>query len=329
MQAEAQALVQEAVLQTAQTAEKKAKKVLSPETIAKKAAAALEKKEAMAAAKALLPICNGFIIKGAKPCTAKAIDGQERCAKHEKMYAQDHPLTKLVPTLESDDARAAMLILQKCKDNLKKVDRAFLEMFASRKIFNPAENVNKFATGGIAEDVFAELVQSLGFEAVNTAATTTVVDISVKVSLTEDKTHILNASLKNSGDIISQPILENYRGESKAEIRELPPTFIIYTEVANKRARIVYLDHAIIQQAYPTLPKEEFNLIVYNKKGADDKQSSLGFRSGFMRSIIPKLPDEYILNATYPAEMLDVLEKKSITLLALAETRRQLAFLAL
>jgi hypothetical protein len=292
-----------------------------------KAAAALAK-EAVLAAKAALPICSGYILKGAKPCTIKAVEGKERCAKHEKIHVQENPLTKLVPTTESDNAKAAMLIFQKCRENADKVDRAFLEMIASRKIFNPAENVNKFATGGIAEDVFAELVQAIGFAAVNTAATSTVVDISVQVPLNngaEDKMHILSASLKNSGDINSQPILENYRGESKTEIRDLPPTFIIYTEVANKRARIVYLDHDIIVQAYPTLTKEELNLIVYNKKGKDDKQASLGFRSGFLRTLIPKLPDEYILNANYPAQIPDILAKKSITLLALAETRRQLA----
>jgi hypothetical protein len=306
-------------------------KFLTPKAIEKKAAAALAKaaaaeaKAAAALAKALLPMCNSFTAKGTKPCTLKAVEGKERCVKHEKIHSQDNPETKLVPTLDSDDAKAAMLILQKCKENAEKVDRAFLEMIASRKIFNPAENVNKFATGGIAEDVFAELVQAIGFEAVNTAATSSVVDISVKVQLAADKTHILSASLKNSGDIKSQPILENYRGESKTDIRDLPPTFIIYTEVTNKRARIVYLDHAIIKQAYPTLTKEELNLIVYNKKGVDDKQSSLGFRSGLLRSLIPKLPDEYILNANYPAQLPDLLEKKSITLLALAETRRQLA----
>jgi hypothetical protein len=161
------------------------------------------------------------------------------------------------------------------------------------------------------------------------AATSTVVDININVLLEESgekKMHLLSASLKNSGDINSQPILENYRGESKTDIRDLPPTFIIYTEVANKRARIVYLDHAIIKQAYKTLSTDELNSIVYNKKGKDDKQSSLGFHSGFLRGFIPKLPDEYILNANYPSVLPSVLEKKSITLLALGETRRQLKF---
>lgn len=288
------------------------------------------KAAAKKAQQALLPTCSGFTKGSTANCTRKAVEGKQRCSIHEKIYVQDHPEVKLVPS-QTDDAFAAMHILQKCRENPEKVDRAFLEMIASRTIFNPAENVNKFATGGIAEDVFTELVQAIGFEAVNVAATSTVVDMSVTVNLPialpeSEKIHILSASLKNSGDINSQPILENYRGESKSEIRELPPTFIIYTEVANKRARIVYLDHAIIRQGYPELNADELNLVVYNKKGKEDKQSSLGFKSGFLRAFIPRLPDEYILNANFPS-VIPGLDKKSITLLALAETRRQLALL--
>ena len=268
-------------------------------------------------------ICNAFTKKGNKCTTKVSVEGKNMCKTHEKIYLQENPDEKLIPS-QRDNSKAAMHILQKCRENSVKVDRIFLEMIASRSIFNPAENINKFATGGIAEDLFTELVQSIGYQAINMAATSKVIDVCVNVNLENDKIHRLEVSLKNSGGINLQPVLENYRGETKSDIRELPPTFIIYTEVSIKRARIVYLDGDIIKQAYPGLNEDELNLVVYNKKGKDDKQSSLGFKSGFLRSFIPRLPDEYILNANYP-QVIPELSKKSITLLALAETRRQLA----
>jgi hypothetical protein len=143
-----------------------------------------------------------------------------------------------------------------------------------------------------------------------------VIDIEVDV---DDQT--IGISLKNSGGIDQQPILENYRGESRAEIRELPPSLIIYTETTLKRARIVYLDHAIIRKAYPDMTPAEFNATVYNKKAEEDKQSSLSFKSGFLKRFIPRLPESYIVNATFPA-VIPKVEKKSITLIALDYVRQ-------
>lgn len=234
------------------------------------------------------------------------------CGRHLDAHKRDNPDVKLVPT-DTADAKAAVQILNRLRENSAAVNEAFLEMFVSRKIFNPAENVNKFVTGGVAEDVIAQLVEKVGFPTTNVAAIETVIDIKVVVD-----GYTIGISLKNSGSISQQPILENYRGESKAEIRELPPTLIIYTEP--KRARIVYLDHAIMKQAFPDLDAKTFNATVYNKKEEGDKQSSLSFKSGFLASLIPKLPDEYIVNATVPEEIPEV-PKKSITLLALEYVR--------
>jgi hypothetical protein len=64
-----------------------------------------------------------------------------------------------------------------------------------------------------------------------------------------------------------------------------------------------------------------FNAEVYNKKADGDKQSSLSFKSGFLPKFIPKLPESYIVNATFPDEIPKV-EKKSITLLALEYVRK-------
>ena len=240
------------------------------------------------------------------------------CGQHKKAHERDNPAVKLVPT-DTPDAKAAVQILNRLRENSAAVDEAFLEMFVSREIFNPAENVNKFVTGGVAEDVIAQLVEKVGFPTTNVAATETVIDIKVVVD-----GYTIGISLKNSGAINQQPILENYRGESKAEIRELPPTFIIYTETKNKRARIVYLDHAILKQAFPDLDAKTFNATVYNKKEEGDKQSSLSFKSGLLATLIPKLPDAYIVNATFP-ERIPKVPKKSITLLALEYVRKAMA----
>ena len=236
------------------------------------------------------------------------------CGRHNRAYTRENPSEKLVPT-DTPDARAAMKIMDKLRANREAVDNAFLEMFVSREIFNPAENVNKFVTGGVAEDVIAQLVETVAFPTKNVAATKTVIDIEVNVD-----GYMIGISLKNSGGINQQPILENYRGESKSDIRELPPTLIIYTETKNNRARIVYLDHAILKQAYPTLSDKEFNATVYNKKEEDDKQSSLSFKPGFLGKFIPKLPDAYIVNAKFP-DRIPKVTKKSITLLALEYVR--------
>jgi hypothetical protein len=237
------------------------------------------------------------------------------CPRHMKAYKRDNPSERL-EAADTPDTLAVLKILQKMRDNPEVVDTAFMEMFVSRQMFNPAENVNKFVTGGIAEDVIAQLIQSLGFPTRNVAATRTVIDIEVDV---DDQT--IGISLKNSGGIDQQPILENYRGESRAEIRELPPSLIIYTETTLKRARIVYLDHAIIRKAYPDMTPAEFNATVYNKKAEEDKQSSLSFKSGFLKRFIPRLPESYIVNATFPA-VIPKVEKKSITLIALDYVRQ-------
>ena len=247
-----------------------------------------------------------------------------------KGYLRDNPTERLTPT-DTPDATAVRKILDKMRSAEGKalVDNAFVELLVARQIFNPAENVNKFVTGGVAEDVLAELISALGFPTKNVAATETVIDI--KVDVPDDSqgpaaagaggVRTVGISLKNSGGIDQQPILENYRGESKAEIRPLPPTFIIYTETRMKRARIVYIDHDILKTAYPDLDDVAFNATVYNKKADGDKQSSLSFKSGLLRSLIPRLPEDYIVNATFP-EQIPKVEPKSITLLALEYVRK-------
>jgi len=256
-----------------------------------------------------------------KPRRSKAEIAQEKAEKAQakvtakEKYEREH--IKLVPGI-LPDARAAMKIFDNIRLN-GNINRAFRRMMASRKIFNPRENINKFMTGGVAEEVVHQLIRSVGFDSQNVSAKASVIDLVMPVLLEPSgEVHSFQVSLKNSGKLGASPILENYRGKKRDEIRPLPPTLIIYTEVDIKRVRIVYLDHEILRQGYPDLSDEEFNQVVFK-----NEDSNLTFKSGFLPHFIPRLPDEYILNAVYP-EDLPELDEKNIILLALAEVDRQL-----
>lgn len=261
--------------------------------------------------------CAALLGKTGKEC-GRECEGPA-CGRHLRAHVRDNPSVKL-NVVDNAETNAMVQILDKMRTEKDVLNNAFVEMFVSREIFNPAENVNKFVTGGIVEDVITELISKLGYPTKNVAAVKTVIDIEIDVPKETGETTTLGVSLKNSGGIDQQPILENYRGESKMEIRDLPPTLIIYTETKIKRARIVYIDHSILRQAYPELSAEDFNATVYNKKTEGDKQSNLSFKSGFLKKFIPRLPDAYIVNATFP-DTIPKVEKKSITLLALEYVR--------
>jgi len=269
-------------------------------------------------------ICKGTSGVGT-PCKSRC-EG-DYCGTHMKKFIKDNPPAelRLSPT-DTENARAIIKVLNKMKssEGRPKLERAMQEILACRVMFPPALNVNKFVTGGVSEDAITELINALEFPTVNVASTKTVIDIEVDVDGTR-----VGISLKNSGNINTSPILENYRGESKAEIRPLPPTLIIYTEVPIKRCRIVYIDHDIIVKAFP--PETDLatlNSQVYNKKvvaeGEKDTQSNLSFKAGFLATFIPKLPDEYKVDVAFP-ESIPVVPVVSITQLALAHVKKAMA----
>lgn len=260
-------------------------------------------------------ICDGTNANGER-CSRRAqhhTAGFSFCFQHNRSYTRDNPSERL-GTTDTLNSACAVHILDKMRGNPDLVNRAVLELLVTRQMFDPAENVNKFITGGVAEDILAELISSLGFPTVNIAAISNVVDIRVTVG-----DHTIDFSLKNSGGIDQQPILENFRGDTRTEIRPLPPTLIIYTEMKCKRARIVYIDHDILRTAFPDLSDEEFHARVYNRS-----DSNLTFKSGVLKNLIPRIPEAYIVNATYP-DVIPMVEKKSITLLALEHVRKSMA----
>ena len=215
-------------------------------------------------------------------------------------------------------AQSAMHVIDLCKQNMSRTNTAFRQMFASRQIFPPKKNINKFATGGIAEECATQLFCDIGLKCENMSEESTVIDLEIKVPIDEQIVS-LQVSMKNSGRIASPPILENYRGQKRQEIRPLPPTFIIYTETEARRARIVYLDEEIVRQGYPGLSDEEFNAEIYA-----NNDSNLTFKSGFLAKFIPRLPAEYIVDAEFPEDITGLTER-NFSKIALEEVIRQLS----
>ena len=278
-----------------------------------------------------------IVIGGVKPNSCKGVSNSgtpckrkcegEYCVTHEKVFKRENPSSEqLLKPTDTENARAMLEILNAMKSPEGKplAEKAIQEILVCRVMFPPSLNVNKFVTGGVSEDAITELINGLGFPTKNVASSSTVIDIQVEV----DKTTI-GISLKNSGDISQQPILENYRGESKLEIRPLPPTLIIYTEVKRKRTRIVYLDHDIIVSSFPPgTDSATINKEVYNKKDSEegkvDTQSNLSFKSGFLAKFIPRLPIEYKVDIQFP-ESIPVVPVESITKLALDRVKKAIS----
>ena len=246
----------------------------------------------------------------------KRLETEQKAAKKEQHTAPLAPGTGI-------SAKAAMYIIDLCKKNMSRTNLAFRQMFASRIIFPPKKNINKFATGGIAEECTTQLFCDIGLECNNMSEESTVIDLEIKVPLQIDgedpQPFVLQVSMKNSGKISSSPILENYRGQKRQEIRPLPPTFIVYTETDAKRARIIYLDEEIVRQGYSGLSEEEFHAEIYT-----NNDSNLTFRSGFLARFLPRLPAEYIVDAEYP-EGVAGLSESNFSRIALAEVVRQLS----
>ena len=219
-------------------------------------------------------------------------------------------------------AVAAMGIFKKLQQSRPRMNQAFRQMIASRYIFPPSLNINKFATGGIAEESVHRLLCDIGIECSNVSTTATLIDLSILTHVEmDDIEHNVNleVSVKNSGDINNAPVLENYRGNSRPNIRPLPSTFIIFTESKVNRARVIYLDEEILRKGYPTLSDAEFYEKIYKKS-----DSNLSFKSGFLAKFIPRLPAEYVVTADYPFDLEHRLQQRNLAELALDEVDRQL-----
>lgn len=251
--------------------------------------------------------CVGILQTSGRVCGRKC-EGTH-CKVHSRVYERDNPTQKLIAT--NTDVVGILNTLRTPR-GMELLEKAVEELLVARSMYPPTQNVNRFVTGGIAEEVLVDVLTELGYSVDNIAAMAKVHDIVIHLP-----SGTLHVSVKNSGDIKHQPILENYQGETKTQVRELPSTLIFYTEPVIQRARIVYLDHDILCQAFPG--EVDLNTRVYMMG-----KSSLTFRSGILSTLIPKLPNAYIVNIKFPTHIPTVLPQ-SITRLALQSIRMVLA----
>lgn len=250
--------------------------------------------------------CVGILQTSGRVC-GKKCEGTH-CKVHSRVYERENPTQKLIAT--NTDVVGILNTLRTPR-GLALLEQAVQEMLVARTMYPPSQNVNRFVTGGIAEEVLTDVLTDLGYSVDNIASVAKVYDLAVHLP-----SGTLSFSVKQSGDIKHQPILENYHGETKTDVRPLPPTLIFYTEPMFQRARIVYLDHNILCQAFPK--ESDLNARVYTTG-----KSSLTFRSGLLSTLLPKLPDAYIVNIKFPT-YIPVLPPQSITRLALQSVRMAL-----
>lgn len=157
---------------------------------------------------------------------------------------------------------------------------AVRKMYAVRKMFPPALNVNKFAVGGAVEEIVTRLLNTCGFACENVAATENVIDIYVT-----DGEKKYPFSLKNIGKLGSGIILENYRGQKK-EIPKLPPSFVVIT--GEKEMILMYMDQEILQ-------------LTGDPEIYQHADSNLTMKGGFVKRLATRLPEEYVLRFPVPA----------------------------
>jgi hypothetical protein len=201
------------------------------------------------------------------------------------------------PAQQAPAQQAIRLLFNKMRENPEITKNIFEKLFITRTVLNPAINENKFATGGVAELALIEHINKCGFrtENLNKTKTAAVVDLRVYIPLQDFPAFQLDISVKNSGNISSCPILENYRGKKQNEIRELPPTIIIYTDMKNEIAKYVYMDYPILRVKYPLLNEDELNNIVYT-----NSDSNLSFKSSFVKKFITTLDPAFIVDSVCP-----------------------------
>jgi hypothetical protein len=254
--------------------------------------------------------CIGIIQKGGAACCRNVhAECGRYCKTHYRMHQVENPATRL-PVVNTPDTDAGIAILNKFREYPTVVQVGMLMLYATRLVYPPKVDANKFIVGGVSEQIMTEMIRNVGFEVENVSATESVIDIRVVVN-----GRSIEISLKNSGNINSPPILENYRGDKVDAIRCLPPTLIIYTE--QNRARIVYIDHAILRKSCEELNDEDFHKAVYKQS-----DSSLTFVSSFLKTLIPRLPDEYVLSIDVP--QVPALAPSNVTQLVMDHIRKEL-----
>jgi hypothetical protein len=174
-------------------------------------------------------------------------------------------------------------------------------IYATRKVFPPRKNINKFIAGGAVEVVVTELIQACGRQCTNVSSTEPLIDIVVREGTAE-----FPFSLKSTQTLGTAVVIENYRGQ-KREISTLSPT--IFVILGERTMTLAYMDSDLLDAT--GVPRES----IYTH--AD---SNLSMKGKFVKSMITTLlPRQFVVEIPVPE--IPPLVEEDISSLAVSRVR--------
>lgn len=198
----------------------------------------------------------------------------------------------------------ARAILTKIKENPQ--SSSIIEaIYASRMMYPPKKNINKFLAGGSVEVCVSELIQTCGYTCTNVSSTEVMIDILVK-----NDGVTFPFSVKSIRKLGSAVTLENYRGK-KRDLKELPPTFIVV--IGDTQLTLAYLDNDIVTQTG-----------ISTEDMYTHADSNLSMKGKFVKTMITStLPSDYVIHIPVPS--LPTLPEEDISTLVVARARSAVA----
>lgn len=198
----------------------------------------------------------------------------------------------------------ARAILTKIKENPQ--SSSIIEaIYASRMMYPPKKNINKFLAGGSVEVCVSELIQTCGYTCTNVSSTEVMIDILVK-----NDGVTFPFSVKSIRKLGSAVTLENYRGK-KRDLKELPPTFIVV--IGDTQLTLAYLDNDIVTQTG-----------ISTEDMYTHADSNLSMKGKFVKTMITStLSSDYVIHIPVPS--LPTLPEEDISTLVVARARSAVA----
>jgi hypothetical protein len=164
--------------------------------------------------------------------------------------------------------------------------RMIYNMLASKKLFPPKLNVNKFAIGSVIEELFARQVSSYNIQCENVSAGSTEIDLVIEGC---------GYSIKSTQSV-SDIILENYRGKQGEMKETCAPTFWVLLEPT--QSRIIYFDNDTIGRC------------AYAGEIYKQSDSTLYLRAKFLKYMLTVMDPEHVVS--YKVSELPPLEPLSL-----------------
>lgn len=191
-------------------------------------------------------------------------------------------------------------LFAKIKDHPETPD-AVRTIYATRKVFPPRKNINKFIAGGAVEVILAELIQTCGEMCRNVSSTETTIDLVIYRG-----TEAFSLSVKSIQKLGTAIVLENYRGQQRA-ITDLPPTILVV--LGQTTLTMAYIDNDLVAQS--GIPREDVYV---------HADSNLSMKGKFARAMVATiLPREFVIDIPVPP--IPELAEEDISMLAVARVR--------